>query len=41
MNYSTEEIIVSAMKGVEEAYKIKDMDYAVDIREVGAIENNV
>jgi diguanylate cyclase (GGDEF)-like protein len=41
VNYSTEEIIVSAMKGVEEAYKIKDMDYAVDIREVGAIENNV
>lgn len=37
VDYSTEEIIVSAMKGVEEAYKMKDIDYAVDIKD--SVEN--
>ncbi len=31
--YSTEEIVVSAMKGVEKAYSIEDKDYAVELRE--------
>ena len=31
--YSTEEIVVSAMKGVEKAYKIKEKDYAVELRD--------
>jgi len=35
--YSTEEIVVSAMKGVEKAYKTKEKDYAVELRD-GAIQ---
>ena len=31
--YSVEEIVVSAMKGVEKAYKDKKIDYAVDVKE--------
>ena len=37
--YSTEEIVVSAIKGVEKAYEIKDKDYAVELRE-GATQVN-
>ena len=31
-NYSVEEIVVSSMKGVEEAYKNKNVDYVVSLR---------
>ncbi len=32
INSNTEEIIVSALDGIEKAYKIEDMDYAISLR---------